>query len=183
MSIVIDAEILMDEFKRSDLDDLVHWFDDPEIYQRTLRIPHPYTREHGQDWIEKEIARQSQTASPTNFAIRKTDRKLIGGFAFSNPKIENPFRSEIGYWLAKPFWGQGIMSKVVARMSDHAFSELKYDKLIASVFEWNVGSYRVLEKNGFKLEGRLPRHFYKDGKYIDARLYGRTQDDLSLIHI
>jgi RimJ/RimL family protein N-acetyltransferase len=36
----------------------------------------------------------------------------------------------------------------------------------------------VLEKNGFTLEGRLRKHFRKDGELIDARLYGLLKEEL-----
>jgi ribosomal-protein-alanine N-acetyltransferase len=44
--------------------------------------------------------------------------------------------------------------------------------LTAHVFDFNIASARVLEKNGFVLEGLLRKHFRKDGKLVDARIYG-----------
>lgn len=70
------------------------------------------------------------------------------------------------------------MTDAVRSYVDYAFRELNLVKLTAHTFEFNVASARVLEKNGFKLEGRLRKHLLKDGKLIDARFYGLLKEDL-----
>ena len=77
-------------------------------------------------------------------------------------------RAEIGYWLAKPFWGRGIMTAVVAGVCRHGFEEFGLVKIVAHVFTGNPASARVLEKCGFVQEGLFRKHFLKDGKLIDA---------------
>lgn len=80
-------------------------------------------------------------------------------------------RAEVGYWLAKPFWGRGIMTAVVRRLCRHAFDEYGLAKITAQVSLHNPASARVLEKCGFQQEGCLRKHFLKDGRFIDARLF------------
>jgi len=63
------------------------------------------------------------------------------------------------------------MTAAVRKMCEHGFSEFGLVKIVAHVFDFNIGSARVLEKCGFELEGRLRKHFEKDGRYIDAKLY------------
>ena len=70
------------------------------------------------------------------------------------------------------------MTDVVRAYVDYAFRELKLKRLTAHTFAFNLASARVLEKNGFKLEGRLRKHLLKDGKLIDARFYGLLKEDL-----
>ena len=72
------------------------------------------------------------------------------------------------------------MTDAVRTYVTYAFSELRLLRLTAHVFEFNVGSARVLEKNGFKLEGRLRKHLRKDDKLLDARIYGLLKEDLPL---
>ena len=48
---------------------------------------------------------------------------------------------------------------------------------IKCVFEGNEASTRVLEKNGFQLEGILRRAAYKRGRVLDCRLYGLLKAD------
>ena len=76
----------------------------------------------------------------------------------------------VGYWLAKPLWGRGIMTAVVQRLCQHAFEEFGLVKITAHVFSHNTASARALEKCGFQEEGFLRKHFLKDGRFLDARL-------------
>ena len=73
------------------------------------------------------------------------------------------------------------MTDAVRAYAVYAFDELGLLRLTAHTFEFNVGSSRVLEKNGFKLEGRLRQHFRKGDKLLDARIYGLLRDDVSLM--
>jgi [ribosomal protein S5]-alanine N-acetyltransferase len=104
-----------------------------------------------------------------HFAIRDVDDKLIGGCGLHG--LVKGERAEVGYWLAKPYWGRGIMTAVVGRLCRHAFDELALGKITAHVFVHNPASARVLEKCGFQQEGYLRQHFRKDGRRIDARLF------------
>jgi len=49
-------------------------------------------------------------------------------------------------------------------------------RLYATVFEWNPGSARVLEKAGYSLEGRLRKSVIKDGKTIDQLLFAYVRE-------
>ena len=56
---------------------------------------------------------------------------------------------ELGFWLAKPFWGQGIMPEAVNEMLRHAFADLGMNKVWCGYYEGNEKSKRVQEKCGF----------------------------------
>jgi ribosomal-protein-alanine N-acetyltransferase len=71
------------------------------------------------------------------------------------------------------------MTDAVKTYVHYAFAELELLRLTAHVFAFNLASARVLEKNGFKLEGHLRKHFCKDGNLIDANLYGLLKEDLT----
>ncbi len=58
-------------------------------------------------------------------------------------------------------------------MSDFAFESLKLHKLHATVIDANIGSAKILEKDGFQLEGNLKDHFYIEDQYYGALLYGK----------
>jgi len=64
------------------------------------------------------------------------------------------------------------MTGVVQRVCQHAIDEFGLVKITAHVFPHNLVSARVLEKCGFQEEGFLRKHFVKDGKFINARLFG-----------
>jgi [ribosomal protein S5]-alanine N-acetyltransferase len=96
---------------------------------------------------------------------------LICGCGFDGLQVGKSHRGEIGYWLAKPFWGRGVMTAVVQGLCQHASEEFGLVKITAHVFSHNPASARVLEKCGFQQEDFLRNHYLKDGKFIDARLF------------
>jgi RimJ/RimL family protein N-acetyltransferase len=157
---------------------LLEYIGSKEIYATTLNIQHPYLESHADTWLQKRIAHTSLHGKEVSFAIRNADDKLIGAVSADGLQPGTTHRAEIGYWLARPFWGQGIMTDAVRAFVEYAFNELELLRLTAHTFEFNTGSARVLEKNRFKLEGHLRKHFRKDGQLLDARMYGLLRDDL-----
>ncbi|MCM3901019.1 MAG: GNAT family N-acetyltransferase [Pyrinomonadaceae bacterium] len=149
-----------------------------DVYDTTLNIPHPYTETDADWWIQKRIEHTRRLGQEVSFAIRDDEARLIGVVSADSLQLGTTHRAEIGYWLARPWWGQGIMTDAVRTFVRYAFTDLHLRRLTAHVFESNVGSARVLEKNGFKLEGRLRKHVSKDGQLLDGRLYGLLKEDL-----
>ena len=74
--------------------------------------------------------------------------ELIGGCGFDGLRIGKTHGAEIAYWLAKPYWGRGIMTAAVRRVCEHGVAEFGLVKIIAHVFDFNIASARVLEKCG-----------------------------------
>jgi [ribosomal protein S5]-alanine N-acetyltransferase len=172
MFIPLSNGIQLTEFRRSDRDVLVEYLGDKDIYDRTLRIPSPYTAADAERWLDIVEKATKQNGQPVNWAIRDESGRSIGGVGLDGLVIGQTHRAEIGYWLAKPFWGRGIMTAAVLVVCRHAFENLGLAKIVGHTFSFNTASGRVLEKCGFESEGYLRRHYLKDGKFIDARAYG-----------
>jgi len=83
------------------------------------------------------------------------------------------FTAELGYWLAEPFWGNGIMTDAVRALSEYAFKELGIQRIFAEPYTTNAASARVLEKSGFSLEGVIRAAVFKDGRMLDQYLYAK----------
>jgi RimJ/RimL family protein N-acetyltransferase len=172
MRLIAANGIHLTEFRRSDQDALVEYLNDRDIYIRTLRIPYPYTAADAQNWFESIEEAAKLMGQNVQWAIRDNTENLIGGIGLAGFQGDHPHRVTLGYWLAKPFWGQGIMTSVVKTVCRHAFENLGLVKIAAHVFSPNETSARVLEKCGFTQEGFCPKHLVKDGKFIDVRLFG-----------
>ena len=170
MTIVVNDQVHLSEFRPSDKPALVQHLHDRDIYDRTLRIPSPYTDASADEWLALVAKITEQQGRPVQFAVRSAD-DLIGGCGFDGFQAGKSHLAEVGYWLAKPYWGQGIMTAVVQRLCRHAFEEFGLAKITAHVFPHNQASARVLEKCGFQEEGFLRKHFLKCGQFIDARLF------------
>ena len=171
MKISVNDQIHLSEILPTDQAACLEHLNEKEIYDLTLRIPYPYTEADflaSMEIVEKATKQQGR---PVHWAIRNEEDYLIGGCGFSSLEIGKSHRAEIGYWLAKPYWGRGIMTAVVRKACEFAFAEFGLVKIEAHVFAENVASAKVLEKCGFVQEGYLRKHFLKDGKYLDARLF------------
>jgi ribosomal-protein-alanine N-acetyltransferase len=171
MRIVVNDQVHLSEFRPSDKPALIELLDDRDIYERTFRIPFPYTEADAEAFLARVAKATEQHGQPAHFAIRTGDDALIGGCGLNDFEIGKSHRAEVGYWLAKPFWGRGIMTEVVQRVCQLAFEEFGLAKIIAHVYTMNPASARVLEKCGFEQEGLLRKHFLKDGNLIDAKLF------------
>lgn len=74
-------------------------------------------------------------------------------------------RAELGYWIARPFWGQGLMTEAATAATRWAFETLGLHKVTVMCVEENVGSRRVMEKVGFRLVGRAEEDVWRDGRW------------------
>jgi RimJ/RimL family protein N-acetyltransferase len=171
MDICVTDRIRLSEFRASDLPACIEHFKEKEIYERTLRIPYPYAEADFRAWLEIVEQATRQQGRSIHWAIRNEVDYLIGGCGFDGLQIGKSHRAEIGYWLAKPYWGQGIMTAVVRCLCAFASAEFGLVKIIAHVFADNAASAKVLKKCGFLEEGYLRKHYLKDGKFLDARLF------------
>lgn len=176
MKISVTDRIHLSEFHLSDEAATIKHFKEKEIYDRTLRIPYPYTEADFQAWLEIVEKATKQQGRPVHWAIRDENEFLIGGCGFDSLQIGKSHRAEIGYWLAKPYWGRGIMTAVVQRLCEFAFTEFGLVKITAHVFADNAASAKVLDKCGFQHEGYLRKHYLKDGKYLDAKLFALLKE-------
>jgi RimJ/RimL family protein N-acetyltransferase len=177
MRIVVNDQVHLSELRSSDKPALVQHLNEREIYDRTLRIPFPYTDAAADEWLALVAKITEQQGRPVQFAIRSAADALIGGCGFDGFQVGKSHCGEVGYWLAKPLWGRGIMTAVVQRVCRHAFEEFGLAKITAHVFPHNPTSARVLEKCGFHEEGFLRKHFLKDGQFLDARLFALLKGD------
>jgi RimJ/RimL family protein N-acetyltransferase len=62
--------------------------------------------------------------------------------------------AEIGYWIAKPCWGNGFATEAVTAVVEHCSTRHRFARLTCGHFVDNAGSRRVIEKLGFIEIGR-----------------------------
>src|SRR5437762_1229846 len=140
MDIIVNGQVHLTEFRASDKAALIQHLNDRDIYDRTLRIPFPYTDADADEWLAiVEMITEEQGCS-VHFAIRSGNGALIGGCGFDDIQVGKSHRAEIGYWLAKPDWGMGIMTAVVQRLCQHGFEEFGLVKITAHIFSHNAAS-------------------------------------------
>jgi [ribosomal protein S5]-alanine N-acetyltransferase len=95
--------------------------------------------------------------------LRKEDERLIGRVGYllwdserwanaMHEELEEPLELEIGWVVARAFWGQGYATEAAAACRDHAFGSLGRDRVISLIAPANVASIRVAEKIGERYE-------------------------------
>lgn len=155
----------------SDKNALVQYLNDEDIYRYTLRIPYPYTPKDADDYLNLCRETRKQYGRTLSWIIRRSNGEVLGGIGFHLNYGIDSHRDELGYWMAKPYWGHGIMTKVVKRFCEYGFSYVGLIRIEALVFENNKASERVLEKCGFIHEGLMRKIHEKKGHYLDGQMY------------
>ncbi len=130
------------------------------------RFPYPYTEMDAIQFIQIV----SCSSPVTEFAI-DINGEAIGAAGIMLKDDVYRDNGEIGYWISQDFWGKGIGTWVVGELIHKAFEEFKLYRIYAEVFEKNVASARVLEKNGFDKEATLKQAIIKDGAYQNLNIF------------
>ena len=108
------------------------------------------------------------------FAItRKDDGAYLGSVGLHKRDGE---AFEFGYWLGKPFWGQGYATEAARRLIAFAFMELQLESLIAGFFHDNPASGHVLEKLGCMPDGTDQRECLARGHAVYCHKVVLTRD-------
>lgn len=85
------------------------------------------------------------------FGIFSKDNILVGSIGLFNINMEKK-SGEVGFWTAKEYWGNGFMSEALNLVLNFSFDELEIIKILAAFHEKNIGSKKILLKNGFNEE-------------------------------
>lgn len=116
----------------------------------------------------------------TNFAIvDKKSNLVIGACGLQkDPMRSNTNALMLGYWIAKEYWGQGIMPEVAKKVIQFGFEEKELDLISVNCFTYNNQSKRVIEKLGFHYEGLLREASARfDGNILDLYVYSMNREE------
>ena len=146
---------------------------DPEV-KRFIGWPLMETLLQTQAHIEELLRREAAgTHLYASIVWRQTGEHVGTAMLFGfDHTVKN---AELGYVLSRAHWGKGIGTETVALICGFAFETLKLHRLTARVVRENIPSARVLEKNGFSLEGCQKENCLIEGRYSDTLLYGRVE--------
>ena len=162
------------EWKTSDAQALSEILNDKRILDN-LRdgLPYPYTVNDALFYINSCISADKN--AQFCFAI-VYNGKVVGSIGVYRQDNIHFMTAELGYYIGAEYWGKGIATKAVKFACDYVFENSDIARIYAEPFAENIGSCRVLEKNGFVLEGILRKNAYKNGKFRDMKLYSLIKD-------
>ena len=151
----------------SDLDALIEYGNNKHIANfLTDAFPHPYTQEKGEAFIA-----YAKATKPTSIFAIDIQGKASGGIGLHPQQDIQRFNAELGYWLAEPFWNQGVITEAIRQMVDYGFEHLPINRIFARPFGSNIASQKALEKAGFILEGRFEKTLIKNNEWQDELIY------------
>lgn len=180
MPILETERLLLRRLELTDAPLVYDYMQEREIAANTLLIPYPYPAGAAEEWINR-THQSCDEGEGYNFGlVLKAEERLIGAIGLGLRTDHR--RAEMGYWLGKPYWGQGFMPEAARRLIAFAFEVLGLNRIHASAFTRNPASARVLEKCGMTYEGTLRGHFFKWGEFVDAALYAITRDEYEAAH-
>lgn len=150
--------------KLSDAPILEKYINDRLVSRWMLNVPYPYPRGDYKKWIRKSL-KNSKKKEEFDFTIN-LENEPIGSVGLC--RVEWKYKKAvIGYWLAKKYWNQGIITEALRLVLDFGFNQLKLNRLESSHFKQNQSSKRVQEKCGLRLEGVARQGMLKNGKFYD----------------
>ena len=113
----------------------------------------------------------TDNASSIFWTIARRDNNAMIGTCGFNYWSQINRRVEISYDLAVEYWGKGIMTEIVRRVCKYALEDLNVMRIQATVAINNYASMRVLDKIGFKNEGKMQNFAILHNKVYDYYMY------------
>ena len=160
-------EIKLRPWELSDLTSLVKYANNPKIAgNMTDAFPSPYTEESGRAFIS-----MAQKGVSAYLMAIEVEGEAVGGIGIHRQSDIMRKNAELGYWLAEPFWGQGIITAAIKDMVAYGFSHFEFTRIFARPFGNNVASQKVLQKAGFTLEATFEKTLIKNGELQDELIY------------
>jgi ribosomal-protein-alanine N-acetyltransferase len=105
---------------------------------------------------------------------RDGEGNLVGGISLNDIQRGIGQKGTLGYWVGKPFAGQGLMTEATNLVCDFAFNSLRLHRVEASCLPHNEPSKKLLQHLGFEEEGYAKAYLQINGKWEDHVLWGRT---------
>jgi RimJ/RimL family protein N-acetyltransferase len=154
----------------ADTDSIYSIFSNPEVmrYWSFPPLPDRQACENLIGTIIKDVA----SGSMMKWGVALADNDVVIGTTTLFQVNLDQGRAEVGYALARDYWGQGYMNEALQSLLEYAFSILNLRRLEADVDPRNAGSIRTLERLGFQREGFLRERWHVAGEIQDAYFYG-----------
>lgn len=167
--------LLLRAFEEKDLADYHRYCSDPDVGIHGGWLPHQNLEES-----RSELNKLMQQADSWAICDKETGSNI--GMIWLRQDVRRHRSPQncrvLGYVLAKPFWGQGLMTEVAGEVLRYAFEELGLQMVSTYRFPYNQRSGRVMEKMGFVHEGTLRQCTERfDGTLLDVMCYSISRKE------
>ena len=143
-SVRIDTERLhLRPFRHADAAEFAHLAGDWAVAAMTSDIPYPFSAAQAVGWLRP-------VRGEVRFAVEREGRLIGGAGYYRRPSGV----AELGFWLGRPWWGQGYATEAARAVVRHGFGNRRLPGFSSARFSDNAASARVLDKLGFEVVGR-----------------------------
>ncbi|HTO41618.1 MAG TPA: GNAT family N-acetyltransferase [Rhizomicrobium sp.] len=152
--------------EEADIASTVVLLGDFDVAKNLAAVPHPYSRDHAASFLAQAATQRADGSGFAFSVIRKAGQIHMGtvGLQLKDGVFE------LGYWLGRPYWGQGFATEAARRVVGFAFHDLKAESIRAGRFHDNPASGRVLSKLGAIPNGVEPRDCLARGHAVYCNL-------------
>lgn len=138
--------LILRPWQESDAKSLYEYASDPAVGPPAGWPPHTSVEN------SREIIKNVLSSAET-YAVCLKDGKAIGSMSLKlkghTDMTDRDDECELGYWIGKPFWGQGLIPEAAGELLRYAFEELNMRAVWCGYYEGNEKSHRVQQKLGF----------------------------------
>ncbi len=170
----LDKEMDADKYKirswsKDDFSSLAKHLNNKKIWDS---LPYPYSENDAQQFIRFVSSQDEQN----NYCI-EVNQEAAGNISFARGIDVECYNAELGYWLAEPYWGNGIMTQMLVLAISSYFHHTDVIRICANVYAGNIASMRVLEKIGFRKCGIHRNACFKNGAFTDCHYFELLKED------
>ena len=177
MSLPIESSrLILRRFAYSDIDDLIEFVSHPSVAQEVGELGN--TEAKVKEYIDMQNSfKPFEKEKIFDLAIElKATGKLIGLLTLIT---KHHRKGEIGYALGIDYRKKGYATEAARALIDYAFAELNYHRVQAIASSGNPDSWKVMERLGMKLEGRLREANFRDEQWCDLLYFGILEHEWS----
>ena len=148
------SRLILRPLARSDAPDIQRHFNNWNIISHlALVVPWPYPDDGAETFVKLQLEKiaAGEEIYQWVLALRSGDGGAIGNIHF-RPRADSA-KGNRGFWLAEPYWNQGLMTEAITAVNDFAFNTLGIESFYVCNAATNVASRRVKEKTGAEFVG------------------------------
>ena len=135
--------------------------------------------ERQKPFYEKKIEsiKVQDNSQEFTWSIFLKDTNTVIGQITCQPKDGNPEnKRDVGWFIDPEYQGQGYATEAAIAVLDYMFNEVEIDEINTSAAEINQGSWKIMEKLGFKFVGTEQTTYFKDDEILTAKKYHGTKE-------
>lgn len=142
--------LMLRRWEEGDARSLYEYARNPDVGPIAGWPPHKSVEE------SRDIIRNVLSGEEAYAICLKSDNRAIGAIELKlnghTDMTDRDDECELGYWIGKPFWGQGMVPEAAREMLRHAFEDMGMRKVWCGYYDGNEKSRRVQEKCGFRYQ-------------------------------